>query len=59
MSEHKAKGYRRQLEEIEHDYLSDINAQNRSNDRRIGYAMQAFMPPHAQQILGRNYWLNI
>lgn len=32
---------------------------NLSNDRRIGYAMQAFMPPHAHQVLGGNYWLNI
>jgi non-heme Fe2+,alpha-ketoglutarate-dependent halogenase len=32
---------------------------NLSNDRRIGYAMQAFMPAHAQQVVGDNYWLNI
>ena len=32
---------------------------NLSNDRRIGYAMQAFMPPHTQQVLGDNYWLDI
>lgn len=32
---------------------------NLSKDRRIGYAMQAFMPPHCQQVLGDNYWLNI
>jgi non-heme Fe2+,alpha-ketoglutarate-dependent halogenase len=32
---------------------------NLSNDRRIGYALQAFMPPHTQQVLGDNYWLNI
>jgi non-heme Fe2+,alpha-ketoglutarate-dependent halogenase len=32
---------------------------NLSNDRRIGYAMQAYMPPHTQQVLGDNYWLNI
>jgi non-heme Fe2+,alpha-ketoglutarate-dependent halogenase len=32
---------------------------NRSNDRRIGFAIQAYMPPLARQVLGENYWLKI
>ena len=32
---------------------------NNSNNRRIGYAMQAYMPAHAQQTVGENIWLNI
>jgi non-heme Fe2+,alpha-ketoglutarate-dependent halogenase len=32
---------------------------NRSNNRRIGFAMQAYMPPPARQVLGENYWLEI
>ena len=30
---------------------------NRSQQRRVGYAMQAFMPIGARQTLGENYWL--
>ena len=30
---------------------------NRSQQRRVGYAMQAFMPAGARQDLGENYWL--
>lgn len=32
---------------------------NLGEDRRIGYAMQAYMPPEARQIIGENYWLDI
>jgi len=32
---------------------------NRSQQRRVGYAMQAFMPAGARQTLGGNYWLPI
>ncbi len=32
---------------------------NRSNDRRIGYALQAYMPAHAKQTVGENIWLDI
>jgi len=32
---------------------------NRSQQRRVGYAMQAFMPAGARQTLGENYWLPI
>jgi hypothetical protein len=32
---------------------------NLSQQRRIGYALQAFMPPPARQTIGANYWLPI
>ena len=32
---------------------------NRSDKRRIGIAMQAYMPPHARQVVGKNHWLQI
>ena len=32
---------------------------NHSNRRRVGYAMQGFMPPHVRQEMGKNYWLDI
>lgn len=32
---------------------------NLGSDRRIGFAMQAYMPPEAQQAIGKNYWLDI
>lgn len=30
---------------------------NRSRQRRIGFAMQAYMPAGTRQVLGENYWL--
>lgn len=32
---------------------------NRSQQRRVGYALQAFMPAGSRQVLGENYWLPI
>jgi len=32
---------------------------NLSRNRRIGYVLQAFMPPPAKQVLGENYWMPI
>lgn len=32
---------------------------NLGSDRRIGFAMQAYMPPEARQVIGENYWLDI
>ena len=32
---------------------------NKSNTRRVGFAMQAYMPPHTRQVIGQNYWLQI
>ena len=30
---------------------------NRSAYRRIGFAIQSYMPAHARQTVGKNYWL--
>jgi non-heme Fe2+,alpha-ketoglutarate-dependent halogenase len=32
---------------------------NLGSDRRIGYAIQGYMPPPAMQAIGENYWLDI
>lgn len=32
---------------------------NTSDQRRVGYAIQAYMPAHAQQVVGENYWMQI
>lgn len=32
---------------------------NLSQQRRIGYALQAYMPPPIRQVLGENYWLPV
>lgn len=32
---------------------------NGSDQRRVGVAMQAYMPPHAHQVVGKNCWLDI
>jgi non-heme Fe2+,alpha-ketoglutarate-dependent halogenase len=32
---------------------------NTSDQRRVGYAIQAYMPAHAKQVIGENYWMQI
>ena len=32
---------------------------NLSDQRRIGFSIQSYMPPQVQQIVGKNYWLAI
>ena len=32
---------------------------NTSKSRRIGFAMQSFMPPNIKQLVGKNLWLNM
>jgi ectoine hydroxylase-related dioxygenase (phytanoyl-CoA dioxygenase family) len=32
---------------------------NRSNNRRIGFALQSYMPPNIKQVLGENFWTHI
>ena len=32
---------------------------NLSDQRRVGFAIQAYMPAHARQVIGKNYWLQI
>lgn len=64
MPEDQALSYRQRLEAAENEYPQELNAENRNNphlrqQRRIGYALQAYMPPPARQVLGENYWLPV
>ena len=31
---------------------------NQSSERRVGFAMQSFMPPEVEQVIGKNLWLD-
>jgi non-heme Fe2+,alpha-ketoglutarate-dependent halogenase len=44
---------------LHHGEIIHGSQPNRSHHRRIGLAMQAYMPPHARQVIGSNYWLQI
>lgn len=44
---------------IHHAEVIHGSRPNLSQRRRIGYAMQAYMPPPAKQVLGENHWLPI
>ncbi|MFT5111313.1 MAG: non-heme Fe2+,alpha-ketoglutarate-dependent halogenase [Parasphingorhabdus sp.] len=44
---------------IHHAEIIHGSRPNRSQQRRVGYAMQAFMGPHVRQVVGKNYWLDI
>ena len=41
---------------IHHAKIIHGSQPNRSDKRRIGYALQAFMPKGAKQVIGENYW---
>ena len=32
---------------------------NRSNNRRIGFALQSYMPPNIKQVFGKNFWTHV
>ena len=32
---------------------------NRSNNRRVGFALQSYMPPNIKQVVGRNIWTHV
>ena len=32
---------------------------NRSNNRRIGFALQSYMPPNIKQVFGENFWTHV
>ena len=32
---------------------------NKSNQRRIGFSLQSYIPPSIQQVVGRNIWTHI
>ena len=44
---------------VHHAEIIHGSRPNLSQQRRIGYALQAYMPPPAQQVLGENYWLPV
>jgi ectoine hydroxylase-related dioxygenase (phytanoyl-CoA dioxygenase family) len=44
---------------LHHAKIIHASQPNRSQQRRVGYAMQAYMPAGARQTLGENYWLPI
>jgi len=44
---------------LHHAQIIHGSQPNRGDQRRIGLAMQAYMPPHARQVIGKNCWLQI
>ncbi len=44
---------------IHHGAVIHGSKPNYSQQRRIGYALQSYMPPHIYQTLGKNYWMDI
>ncbi|MEM7206424.1 MAG: phytanoyl-CoA dioxygenase family protein [Pseudomonadota bacterium] len=44
---------------IHHARIIHGSQPNLSNDRRIGYAIQGYMPAHSRQVLGKNYWIDV
>ena len=32
---------------------------NKSSERRVGYAMQSYMPPEVEELVGKNLWLDV
>ena len=44
---------------IHHGQIVHASQANCSAHRRIGFAMQSYMPPHIMQVIGKNYWLDI
>ena len=44
---------------IHHAEVVHGSQPNRSLQRRIGYAIQGYMPAHTKQVLGENLWMDI
>ncbi|MGI9315803.1 MAG: phytanoyl-CoA dioxygenase family protein [bacterium] len=44
---------------VHHSEIVHGSQPNNSAQRRVGFAMQAYMPPHVRQVIGKNYWLDI
>lgn len=44
---------------VHHAEIIHGSRPNLSDQRRIGYALQAFMPSPARQVIGENYWLPV
>ena len=44
---------------IHHAEVVHGSQPNRSDHRRVGYAIQGYMPPHTEQVIGENLWLDV
>ncbi len=44
---------------LHHGEIVHGSQPNRSKQRRIGFALQSYMPPHVHQVIGKNQWLQI
>ncbi len=44
---------------LHHAEIIHGSQQNNSDTRRIGFAMQSFMPPDVHQLVGKNLWLSV
>jgi hypothetical protein len=44
---------------IHHGAIIHGSRPNKSTQRRIGFALQSYMPPHIKQVVGENMWMHI
>ncbi len=44
---------------IHHGAIIHGSKPNKSNQRRIGFSLQSYIPPSIQQVVGRNIWTHI
>ena len=44
---------------IHHGAIIHGSKPNKSNQRRIGFALQSYMPPNVVQLVGRNMWMHV
>lgn len=44
---------------LHHGEIVHGSQPNRSDDRRIGFALQSFVPPDVVQVTGKNYWMDV
>ena len=44
---------------IHHGAVIHGSKPNKSKQRRIGFALQSYMPPGVEQVIGNNMWMHI
>ena len=44
---------------IHHGAIIHGSQRNKSNQRRIGFSLQSYMPPTIEQVVGRNIWTHV
>jgi ectoine hydroxylase-related dioxygenase (phytanoyl-CoA dioxygenase family) len=44
---------------IHHGAVIHGSKPNKSKQRRIGFALQAYMPPSVKQLIGKNIWMHV